>query len=115
MPHHHLCFQSLYSLQSNTDHDDNRSTADGQILNTGHQVAGNNGQQSDHTQVNGTEDNDLVNDLLNELSGGLAGTEAGDETAVLLQLVLLPDSVRSCGDLQQPEEQRRLYPRLPPR
>ena len=34
---------------------------------------------------------------------------------LLLQLVLLHYPVRYCGDRQQPEEQRRLHPRLPPR
>ena len=29
MTHQHLCFQSLYGFQSNTDNDDDGSTADG--------------------------------------------------------------------------------------
>ena len=87
MAHHHLCFQSLDSLQSNANNDDDGGAADAQVLHAGHQVAADDGQQSHNSQVNSAEDNDLGNDLLDEVSGGLAGTEAGNEAAVLLQVV----------------------------
>ena len=93
MTHQHLSLQSLDGLQSNAHNDDDRGTTDCQVLNTGNQVAANDGQQSNDCQINSTEDNDLIDDLLDEVSGGLAGTEAGDETAVLLQLVLRNHSV----------------------
>ena len=94
MPHQHLSFQCLHGFQSNTDNDDDGGTADGQA--GGHQVTCNDGQQSNNSQINSAKHNDLIDDLLDEVSSGLAGTEAGDETAVLLQLVLLHHSVRSC-------------------
>ena len=45
------------------------------------------GGDSDDTQIDGTEQSDLVQNLLDELTGGLAGTEAGDVSAVILQVV----------------------------
>ena len=93
MPHQHLSLQSLHSLKGNAHNDDDGGAADGQVPDTLHEVAGNDGQQGDDAEVNCTKDNDLVDDLLNEICGGLAGTEAGDEAAVLLQLVLLHHSV----------------------
>ena len=87
MPHQHLSLQSLHGLQSDAHNDDNRGTTDGHILDTGHEVTGNDRQQGDDAEVNSTKDDDLVDDLLNEFSGGSAGTEAGDETTVLLQVV----------------------------
>ena len=87
MTHQHLSLQSLDSLQSDADNDDDGSTANCQVLQVGNQITSDHRQQSHDGQVNGTENNDLVDDLLDEVSGGLAGTEAGDETAVLLQVV----------------------------
>ena len=69
MPHQHLSLQSLDGLQSNAHDDDDRGTADGQVLNALHQVAGNNGQQGNDSQINGTEDDDLIDDLLDEFTG----------------------------------------------
>ena len=87
MPHEHLSLQSLHGLQSNTDHDDDGSTADGQVPDTIHQIAGHDGQASDHSQVDRTEDDDLVDNLLDEFSSGPTRAEARDEATVVLQVV----------------------------
>ena len=50
-------------------------------------LAADDGQQSDHCQVNRTEDNDLVDDLLNEVSRRLAGTETRDKSTLTFQIV----------------------------
>ena len=79
MTHKHLSFQCLHRLKSNAHDDDNRRTADRQVLHAGHQVACHDGQTGNDCQVDSTEDDDLINDLLNEVRSGLARTEAGDE------------------------------------
>ena len=93
MTHQHLSFDRLHSLQGNAHDDDDGGTADCQISGAFHQIAGNDGQQSHNTQIDSTEDDDLVDHLLDEVSSGLAGAETGNEAAVLLQLVLLHHSV----------------------
>ena len=87
MAHQHLCLQCLHGLQGNAHDDDDRGTADSQVLNTGHHITANDRHQCNDCQLNRTEHNDLVDNLLDEVSGGLAGTEAGDEPAVGLQVV----------------------------
>ena len=80
MAHQHLCFQSLYGLQSNTNHDDDGGAADCQILNAGNQITANDGQQGNNCQIYCAKHNDLIDYLLDEFCRRLAGTEAGDET-----------------------------------
>ena len=79
MPHEHLCFQSLHRLEGNAHDDDDGSTANRQVPDTCHQVAGDNGQQGYDAKVHSTKDNDLVNNLLDKVGGRSAGTEARDE------------------------------------
>ena len=85
--HKHGALQAAAGIQSDTDHNDHGSTADGQVGNSGVQNATDLRQQSNNRQIECTEHQDLVDNLLDEVSGGLAGTEAGDEAAVLLQVV----------------------------
>ena len=87
MTHQHLSLQSLHSLKSNTHHDDDGGTADGQILHGGNQDATDDGQQCYHRQVQCAKNQDLVDNLLDEVRGGLTGAEAGDKATVLLQIV----------------------------
>ena len=86
MPHEHLSLQCLHGLQRNANHDDDGSTADGQVLHGSHDVPGNDGQQGNDGQIHGAKYHDLVADLLDEVGGGLAGTEARNDAAVLLQI-----------------------------
>ena len=72
MTHEHLSFDGLDGLQSDADDDDDGSTADGQGAGAGDQVTADDGQQSNHAQVDGTEDDDLVDDLLDLVDKGLA-------------------------------------------
>ena len=105
MTHEHLSFQCLNSLKCYTHNDDNRGTTDCHILDTGHEVTGNDRQQGDDAEVNSTKDDDLVDDLLNEFSGGSAGTEAGDETTVLLQVVGNLHGIVLDGGVEPAEEE----------
>ena len=87
MPHEHLSLQRLHSLKGNTHNDDDGGTADCQVPDATHQVAGDNGQQGYDAKVHSTKDNDLVDNLLDKVGGRSAGTEARDEAAVLIQVV----------------------------
>ena len=87
MPHEHLSLQRLHSLKGNTHNDDDGGTADCQVPDTTHQVAGDNGQQGYDAKVHSTKDNDLVDNLLDKVGGRSAGTEARDEATVLIQIV----------------------------
>ena len=105
MPHEHLSLQCLHGLQRNADHDDDGSTADGQVLHGSHDVPGNDGQQGNDGQIHGAKYHDLVDDLLDEVGSGLAGTEARNEAAVLLQVVGNLHGIVLDGGVEPAEEE----------
>ena len=85
--HEHLVLHLLDGIQGDAHHDDDRCAADGQGA-VPEQVAGDNGRDGHHRQVESTKHGDLIEHLGDKVGGGLAGTEAGDEAAVLLQVVI---------------------------
>ena len=86
MTHHHLRLDRRHGLDRNADHDDDGGTADGQGADV-EDVAGDDGQQGDDSQVQRAEDDDLVDRLADEVGGRTARTEARNEAAVALHVV----------------------------
>ena len=77
MTHHHLSFDCLDCFKRNTDHDDDRCTADTQAAHT-LDVREDERQAANDCQEDGTHHCDLVKDLSNEVGCGSAGTETGN-------------------------------------
>ena len=86
MPHKHLSLHGLGRFQGDAHHNDDGGAADGQGADPD-DVAGDDGGDGDHRQIQGPEEGDLVQDLVDKVGGGLAGTEAGMNPPFFLRLL----------------------------
>ena len=86
MPHHHLRFQLLYSLQSYAYDNDDGGAPQGQPRHAGN-AGVDDGDQRHKSQEQGADERYLGKDLCDEVRRGLAGTDARDGPVVLAEII----------------------------
>ena len=107
VPHKHLCLQSLHRLQSNAHDDDDGGSADGQVLDTLHQVASHDRQQrATMPRYTSTKDKTiLLMTFWMKSAVGLPGRKAGMKPPFFLQVVGNLHRIILNGGIEPAEEE----------
>lgn len=87
MTHHHLGFKLTDCIQGNADHDDDRSTAQGDVDT--HKLREQDGADGDDSQEDASHNSNLAYHAGNELRSGLTRTDARIVPLFFLRLLAI--------------------------
>ena len=115
MTHHHLRFELLNGFESNTDDNDDGSTAHGESAHLGSRTVDQR-NQSDNGQEQCADQRDTRKDILDVIRCGSTGTDTGNGTVVGFQIVrhldriVLDRGVEICEQQNEDEIQYDIQP-----